>query len=975
MKIHEYNEMMAYLTRPGKKHGGVIGEGGMFQGENMGYRTGFKKLKTPYDHKYSGVYKIKTGENKGQYTFEVRNPNYTGKGSKEPARIKIGPFDNETAAIKAYQERQKIMGEIKLAGPQAKVTEQTKAINNFVTDFYEKNLNKFKLRDYQSFEKKLLEEFEKTGIKDLGSQRKALNFGFPNVGKHAGKKASKTPLTLYGMDARTPSGLNLQTDAQSFFKKAFYSGKLKNNPELVGKLRRYLEYYNADRSKGKYYALKAKYADVLDPKVKSDLIYFLESDQIGTGKLRSSVIKQYLPDEYDTYVKKKNASGIRYNELMKKIENSLIEKGYKKQLKQALNETTSIRSFMSNQTNLLNKIFDTSELKKAGYSELIFNADHLEGIAEIAQMDNADDQIRALRNLVGTTSEINRELGLEGFSSKRKSLMQKIKNGTNVEANMDELNKITNAAYPQFKGKLYQYDSLKGAVPTKNFTFNYDPETAFRQYFNELVKNPVGSEILTKQYLDKPELQKVIQKDPNLLSKINAELRTLLNSADKPTIMKIRKALKCPSPKSSGGRVGLATGSGNLLDCPMAKFAQNPEGTLNKVGQTMPETRTPITNMFKKLGTPLKWAGNTFNVGLGPTGIIGLNYLLDIDPTKTADRIGLEAEAALAPTLVKGATSVTDKIKTPALRKIAERATLAGMSPAMALRLARIGQPIGWLSLGAEGLYQAGKKTLEDPGGTTMQKIDALKQAKEDYYEEGEHYNQGGRVGFNKGSPKSPGRRTFLKGITALAALPIVGKFFKMGKVLEKAQPYTGPAIEKIKGMPEWFPGLVKKLWNEGEDVTEAMAYKERVIVKRGTLEGGDDVDMFYDLDTGDVNIEVVGNRKSGIYKSGETSSGAYNKEYSLEYKKGQADETTKGKKPPDEFGVNELEGRTTPDAADIDWDVNMTTVDDAMSDLTELEAFAKNKTTTQIHKQKGTKPKDVFPDYDPGDYDDYDID
>ena len=41
-----------------------------------------------------------------------------------------------------------------------------------------------------------------------------------------------------------------------------------------------------------------------------------------------------------------------------------------------------------------------------------------------------------------------------------------------------------------------------------------------------------------------------------------------------------------------------------------------------------------------------------------------------------------------------------------------------------------------------------------------------------------------------------------------------------------------------------------------------------------------------------------------------------------------------------------------------------MTTVDDAFSDLTELEAFAKNKTTKQIHKKKGTKPKDV-PDYD----------
>ena len=43
------------------------------------------------------------------------------------------------------------------------------------------------------------------------------------------------------------------------------------------------------------------------------------------------------------------------------------------------------------------------------------------------------------------------------------------------------------------------------------------------------------------------------------------------------------------------------------------------------------------------------------------------------------------------------------------------------------------------------------------------------------------------------------------------------------------------------------------------------------------------------------------------------------------------------------------------------------------MSDLTELEAFAKNKTTKQIYKKKGTKKKDVFPEVE---YDDsYDLD
>ena len=104
-----------------------------------------------------------------------------------------------------------------------------------------------------------------------------------------------------------------------------------------------------------------------------------------------------------------------------------------------------------------------------------------------------------------------------------------------------------------------------------------------------------------------------------------------------------------------------------------------------------------------------KFAGKALNVGLGPTGIIGLNAALGVDPTKAADRMGIAGEAALAKPLVQGTLSVTDKIKTPLLRKIAERASLAGMSPAMALRAARIASPIGIASLGAEGLYHLGK--------------------------------------------------------------------------------------------------------------------------------------------------------------------------------------------------------------------------------------------------------------------------
>ena len=221
-------------------------------------------------------------------------------------------------------------------------------------------------------------------------------------------------------------------------------------------------------------------------------------------------------------------------------------------------------------------------------------------------------------------------------------------------------------------------------------------------------------------------------------------------------------------------------------------------------------------------------------------------------------------------------------------------------------------------------------------------------------------FNQGGRVGFAKG-PKDPTRRLVLKGITALAAVPIVGRFFKVGKLLEKAGRYTGPIIQKIKGMPDWFPLAVKRLWNEGEDVTKSAATMDRQIVKRGTLESGDDVDLIYDVGAGNVRIDVTPK------KSWEnTGSGAFNKEYGLELKKGETITEGKhaGSKTADEFKVTETEPVRTghPEDPDWDWDGIDTTVDDAMSDLTELEAFAKKKTTKQIYKKKGTTKKDVNP-------------
>ena len=114
------------------------------------------------------------------------------------------------------------------------------------------------------------------------------------------------------------------------------------------------------------------------------------------------------------------------------------------------------------------------------------------------------------------------------------------------------------------------------------------------------------------------------------------------------------------------------------------------------------------------MGKVISDLGKGINVGLGPTGMIALNAGLGVDPTQSIDRAGLGLEAALAKPLVSGVMSVTDKIKNPMLRKISERAALAGMSTAMAMKVARVASPLGIASLAGEGLYQVGKLGYED---------------------------------------------------------------------------------------------------------------------------------------------------------------------------------------------------------------------------------------------------------------------
>ena len=106
----------------------------------------------------------------------------------------------------------------------------------------------------------------------------------------------------------------------------------------------------------------------------------------------------------------------------------------------------------------------------------------------------------------------------------------------------------------------------------------------------------------------------------------------------------------------------------------------------------------------------------------------------------------------------------------------------------------------------------------------------------------------GGRIGFDKGSPPSKGRRNFLKLMGGLASIPVFGKLFKAAKPAAK----VAKTVEQTtSGVPAYFPKLVEKIKMLGDDITPMAATQERQVVTKYK-----NYEMTEDLSSGAIEIE-----------------------------------------------------------------------------------------------------------------------
>jgi hypothetical protein len=205
-------------------------------------------------------------------------------------------------------------------------------------------------------------------------------------------------------------------------------------------------------------------------------------------------------------------------------------------------------------------------------------------------------------------------------------------------------------------------------------------------------------------------------------------------------------------------------------------------------------------------------------------------------------------------------------------------------------------------------------------------------------------FNQGGRVGFADG-PKDPGKRKTMKILAGLASLPIVGRFFDVAQVAEKAAPAV---VETFKNAPAHFIGLVNKIRALGRiiDPKKLLRYDKEKI---SNVYDYGDYRMYEKLDGG---VEIQKEKWMGTnYGDAKVS-----EEY-MSYNPKTPKFNKKGEKIPDEYEEVYEEYTTYPDSEgkmkDIYESVEPNTIDEGTYSKEELEQLIVEQIEDSIKKGK----------------------
>ena len=210
----------------------------------------------------------------------------------------------------------------------------------------------------------------------------------------------------------------------------------------------------------------------------------------------------------------------------------------------------------------------------------------------------------------------------------------------------------------------------------------------------------------------------------------------------------------------------------------------------------------------------------------------------------------------------------------------------------------------------------------------------------DDYINELQQYNSGGRVGLKDGGGPKISRRGFLGFLAGAASAPFVGKLMKGEKAALKGTKVAAKVLPKVADMPEWFPSLVARIEKEGIDISPKATRVEdiRTIKKiEVPVQGKKEPDIVIMTQYPDGTIQIEAN----VY------GGAFDAPFDLHYKPPKSDidlETGKAINYPGEFSVMETRPRPAYEPGDWELEYENMSVKDAISDIERVEKIATNK-------------------------------
>ena len=439
------------------------------------------------------------------------------------------------------------------------------------------------------------------------------------------------------------------------------------------------------------------------------------------------------------------------------------------------------------------------------------------------------------------------------------------------------------------------------------------------------------------------------------------------------------KGLKKPEPEdmATGGRVGFFMGGLNpkglgllkkILEY-MAKIGKEKGGFKGVALSALDMLRLSNPKRFNKFLEEVQGKVN-LKEGIMSTDMVKREQQALRRQRKGLTEKSLDAAKAMKEDQDRIAKRIAKEAETTIIPEVKERLMRdMGMSEEAAEKAAR-------------GMAEAAQniKLMDSPPEITdegiLQLENVLKNLETGGKKKRELNATGGRIGLKDG-PEKPSRRKFLKIAGGLAALPIIGKFFKAAKVASKVpQVVTKP----VAGKPAWFDSLVNKVITEGDDVTKQFATKEREIVHIKKIDKDNTVTVTQDLDEGIVRVEY------------DSADNVFEETVQLQYKKPLPDEANPN--PQAEFTTAEsgpVGRQVGPDDYDMDIDeVGGSSIKDLDSDVSKLEEYATGKKPTMkeivANKKRKDRAKQISNDqeaqsdaivrrqgdYDPSDYDDY---